>query len=102
MRAFRFFLPTAPCQGSTFTGVLRRCDVPSPSWPVSLDPQHLAAPPVVTAQVWASPAEMLATPLVSPETWTGVVRSVPVPSPSPPAQLYPQHIAAPPVVTAQV
>lgn len=45
---------------------------PLPSRPLLPSPQHIAAPAVVTAQVWLPPAVMLATPLVSPLTATGV------------------------------
>ena len=46
--------------GTTGTGVDRLMVVPSPSWPVSLDPQQYAAPAAVTAHVW------LVAPLLPP------------------------------------
>src|SRR5258706_502461 len=76
--------------------------VPSPSCPWSFDPQHSTPLPVVSAQVWEPPAEIAATPLSSPATSTGVRRCVVELSPSWPNALYPQHLAPPAVVSAQV
>ena len=39
----------------TATGVLEDVVVPLPSWPAAFEPQHLAAPAVVIAQVWLFP-----------------------------------------------
>src|SRR3989304_99762 len=36
----------------TSTGVLLQVVVPLPSWPSSLEPQHLTPPPLVSTQVW--------------------------------------------------
>ena len=69
--------------------------VPFPSCPKTLWPQHLTAPPLVSAQLWRLPAAIALTPLCSPETSTGVELSVVVPSPSCPAALSPQHLTAP-------
>jgi hypothetical protein len=66
----------------TFTGILLSVYVPFPSWPSLFIPQHLTAPPLVTAQVWAYPAAMALTPLLNPLTFTGVLLSVFVPFPS--------------------
>ena len=95
---------------TTFTGVeeaLLVLLVPSPNSPQALKPQHLTAPPVVRAHEWLSaPAETEATPEPNPTTSTGVVELVvelvEVPFPRPPALLFPQHLAAPLVVRAQV
>ena len=94
------------------TGAVRLLPkVPSPSWASMSLPQHFTAPPPVTAHVWEPPMSSSAllwlmaiveTPELNPDTSTGVDRSVVVPSPSWPASLWPQHLAAPPVVTAQV
>ena len=48
-----------------------------------------------------APGDTAATPLANPLTVAGVVRRVVVPSPSWPAQLSPQHAAAPVEVVAQ-
>ena len=45
----------------TSTGVLRLVLVPSPSWPLLFNPQHLTPPEVVTAQVCSPPPEICAT-----------------------------------------
>ena len=42
----------------TATGMLESFVAPFPSWPLPPLPQHLAAPDVVSAQVWAPPQEM--------------------------------------------
>ena len=76
--------------------------VPSPNWPEPFHPQHLTAPPAVTAQVWNSPAATALTPLPSPLTSIGVACPVVVPSPNWPTMLSPQHLSPPPFVTAQV
>ena len=73
-----------------------------PSWPFELLPQHFAAPPVVSAQVWFAPAEMAWTPLLSPLTSTGKLLFVVELIPSWPAELLPQHFAPPSAVRAQV
>ena len=93
---------TPDVRPETSTGVLLFVVVPSPSWPVSLLPQHLAPPEVVTAQVWKVLVVIDATPDVRPETSTGVLLVVVMPSPSWPPQLLPQHLTPPEVVTAQV
>ena len=41
----------------TSTGVVRVVNVPSPSAPKRLSPQHLRPPAVATAQVWEAAAE---------------------------------------------
>ena len=82
---------------TTSTGVLDWVVVPSPSQPV---PQHLTAPPVVTAHECWSPAETVAPPEPNPTTPTGVVDGLLVPSPSSPWMLCPQHLAAPLVAAA--
>jgi hypothetical protein len=48
------------------------------------------------------PAEIEATPEVRPATFTGVRLLVVVPSPSCPAELLPQHLTPPEVVSAHV
>jgi hypothetical protein len=59
-----------------------------PSWKESSWPQQYAAPAVVTAQVWLSPAAMAVTPLVRPLTATGMVDPMlVVPMPSSPSPL---------------
>src|SRR5947207_9218513 len=75
---------------------------PLPSWPLLLEPQHFAAPPVTIAQLWLCPAAIASTPLVRPVTWTGAPAFVPVtPLPSCPVALAPQHLTAP-LASAQV
>ena len=93
---------TPPVRPVTSTGVLRCVFVPSPSWPLPLNPQHLTPPAVVRAQMWLPLAETAATPEVRPVTSTGVLRCVFVPSPSWPVLLSPQHFTPPAVVRAQV
>ncbi len=53
----------------TSTGVVRPTVVPSPSWPESLNPQHLRPPPVVMAQAWPPPAATAVA--VAPEAGCG-------------------------------
>src|SRR5258706_127815 len=77
----------------------RSAVLPSPTWPVSLWPQHCASPRRVTAHVCISPAESIATPFASPVTSTGVSRVVVELSPRPPWPLHPQHRAPPLRVT---
>src|SRR5436190_1068623 len=86
----------------TSTGVGLLVNVPFPSWPLELDPQHFALPAVVSAHVWYVLAEIWAIPEERPETSTGVGLSTMVPSPSWPNPLSPQHFTPPPVVRAQV
>src|SRR5512143_3498147 len=74
----------------------------SPSWPALFLPQHFTAPAVVSAQVWPAPATIAITPLAKPLTETGVRRLVCVPSPSCPLVFVPQHLTAPPLVSAQL
>src|SRR5262245_32860750 len=66
----------------TSAGVVCPVDVPSPSWPRRLSPQHFAAPELVTAQASSEPAEIALTPVPRPATSTGVRCRVVVPSPS--------------------
>ena len=56
----------------------------------------------MTAHVYEAPAETAATPEVRPTSLMGVELDVVVPSPSSPWSLCPQHLAAPPAVTAHV
>src|SRR3990172_8273091 len=86
----------------TSTGVLLQVVVPLPSWPSSLEPQHLTPPPVVSAQVWLVPAATALTPLARPETSTGTLFSIVMPFPSSPLSLEPQHLPPPSLVSAQV
>src|SRR5262249_10936864 len=86
----------------TSTGVGRCVVLASPSCPSKLAPQHLMPPPVVSAQVWYSPALTATMPLESAVTSTGASRFVVELSPSCPKLLSPQHLTAPPVVTAQL
>ena len=76
--------------------------VPFPSRPKKFQPQHLAAPTRVTAQVKRKPVLIAVTLLESPETSTGTERFVVVPFPSVPSRLSPQHLTAPPLITAQL
>ena len=92
----------AAAQNTTSTGVELSVVVPFPSCPKLLSPQHLTAPPLVSAQLWTPPAAIAVTPLCSPETSTGVELSVVVPFPSCPKALKPQHLTAPPLVSAQL
>src|SRR5205814_2258906 len=48
----------------TLTGVLRSVDVPSPNPPDELSPQHLTAPLVTTAHMWASPPSSAVAPMM--------------------------------------
>ena len=89
----------------TSTGLLRCVVVPSPTSPVLFQPQHLAPPVVVRAQVWWPPETTAATPPVSPATSVGVVQTtLPqlCPSPNWPFSFFPQHVTAPNMVRAQV
>ena len=47
--------PELPPSPTTPTGVRRSLVVPSPTWPYSFSPQHLAAPAVIRAQLWVQP-----------------------------------------------
>jgi hypothetical protein len=95
----------------TWTGVERLVVLPSPSWPFSLPPQHIAAPAVVTAHVWFAPAEMAAMPLDKPTTSMGVDvhgKGSPITEhtacavpPNWPELSDPQHFALPAFVTTQ-
>ncbi len=58
-------------------------------------------PAVSRAQVWSLPAAIAVAP-VSPETVWGVLALKVVPFPSAPKAFFPQHFAAPPLITAQV
>src|SRR5262249_53169019 len=49
-------MATAPVSPLTATGVLRCVVVPSPIWPLALEPQHLAVPSVSRAQLNAPPS----------------------------------------------
>jgi hypothetical protein len=110
-RAHEWYRPvptsTAPLpRSNTFTGVVDPVVVPSPSWPLSLRPQHRTWPAVVMAQVWppklsAPLADIVVTGAML-MTVTGIDRSVEDPSPSCPALLRPQQRASPVVRTAQV
>src|SRR3990172_345410 len=83
---------TSLLRPDTSTGVVRFVVVPSPSWPLALEPQHLRPAAAVRAQVCEPPVATATTPLARPATSTGVVRFVIVPSPSWPLVLYPQHL----------
>ena len=83
----------------TPTGVVLSVVVPSPSWPLALEPQHFIVPSVSRAHEWRSPRAMLLA-VVMPDTPTGVVLSVVVPSPSWPWLFLPQHFIVPFVSTA--
>jgi hypothetical protein len=85
----------------TAVGTAESVTLLSPSWPVALDPQHIAAP-ATTAQVWSRPALMLVTPLDREVTTTGTALSLNVSLPSAPVELSPQHIAPPRLVTPHV
>ena len=66
--------------------------VPSPSWPLSLEPQHLRSALAVTyAHVWKFPSSSSPT---APPTLivVGVARLVVVPSPRWPLSFQPQHL----------
>ena len=69
-------------------------------------PQHLTPLAVVSAHMYCAPAARETTPLSKPFTSTGVELPVPLPlllpSPSWPEPLKPQHLTAPPVVSAHV
>ena len=76
-----------------------------PSWPLLFKPQHVTAPDVVSAQVWASPAA-IATTLLKPATGCGAGLGLLLPLlvvlPSWPYQFKPQHVTVPAVLSAQV
>jgi len=57
-------------------------EAPFPSWPWRLAPQHMASPPLPSAQVWRPPAVMLQIPLARPGTWTGTWLDVVEPFPN--------------------
>jgi hypothetical protein len=64
---------------------------------------YLAAPDVISAQVWIAPEEIATTPEDMPDTSVGVRALLPVaPNPSRPLAPVPHHLAAPDVVSAQV
>jgi hypothetical protein len=88
---------------TTSTGTALLTVEPLPSWPkLSLNPQHLAAPPEVTTQVLRLPAETETTPDDRPTTSTGTRLLLVELSPSCPCSLLPQHFTAPPSVRAHV
>ena len=59
----------------TETGEFLLIEVPSPSCPEELSPQHQIVLSVSSPQVWAPPALMLLA-VVIPGTWTGLVEVV--------------------------
>ncbi len=88
-------MPPGP---DTCTGTKELVVVASPSWPLSLRPQHHTVPSDRTAHEWVGPAarsrgvsEDAGPP--PPFTWIGVLRSVVVLSPTWPLLLSPQHQA---------
>jgi hypothetical protein len=69
-----------------------------PNWPMALEPQQAAPPPVNTAQVWFWPTAIVEIPVSRPTpptpfTRTGVLRFVVELSPNWPEELEPQHWA---------
>ncbi len=91
---------TPPPTAEATTGTVWLVVEPSPSWPLAFAPQHTTMPLVFSAQVWYAPAAMADTPLARPETATGVELSVKEAFPSWPPRLLPQHLTAPPDVSA--
>src|SRR5262249_43581585 len=75
---------------------------PSPSWPVSFNPQHQTVPSLLRTQVCQPPAETSTTLAPSAVTWTGKGLSTLVPSPSWPKSFAPQHQSVPPSRRAHV
>ena len=53
------------------TGTTLSVDVPLPSWPALLRPQH-CTPPLITAQVWIVPVATAVAPLPGANTVTGI------------------------------
>ena len=84
----------APVRLKTATGVLDVVQLPSPSWPSALLPQHTTVVSALVAHVWKPPAASEVT-LVSPVTFTGVEEDVKDPLPSWPKLLLPQHRTVP-------
>src|ERR1019366_1823895 len=84
------------------TGTALPVVVPSPNWPLELDPQHHRVPAVLTAQVWAQRTLTEAQSLAWVLSCTGTALPVVVPSPSWPELLDPQHHRVPAVLIAQV
>src|SRR5437588_11567137 len=62
---------TPEVRPETSTGVVLSVVVPFPSWPQSLNPQHFAPPPVVTAQACKVPAEIAVAPALRTATAPG-------------------------------
>ena len=91
-----------PLNELTVTGILLDVNVPIPSSPSRLKPQHLNTPELFKAQDCPPPLEILIIPEVSPLTFTGVFEVVLLALPSWPKLLYPQHLTAPAVVKAHV
>src|SRR5437899_6587420 len=73
----------------------------TPSWPQALSPQHHAAPPGSSAQVWSAPAEIWLNDR-PPATLTGTMPPGAPGLPRTPYSLLPQQLAAPPASSAQV
>ena len=74
-----------------------------PSWPAKFEPQHLAPPLLVSAQVCAGlPAEIATTPLIRPVAAAGTGLPVVVPLPNCPKSFAPQHRTPDVVDKAQV
>src|SRR5664280_1900924 len=74
----------------------------SPSWPFAFQPQHQAAPALVSPQVCQRPDVIEANVTPPCCTATGTCSSVVVLSPSWPFAFQPQHQAAPALVSPQL
>jgi hypothetical protein len=90
----------------TAVGLFLSPELPIPSSPLLLPPQHKMLPPTMTAQVWMYPAEMATaeTPEPSP-TVVGLLIKPPngtLSIPSWPFELAPQHRTPPLVANAHV
>ena len=83
------------------TGILLFVVLELPSCPYRFPPQQKVVPVPDSAQLWLLPLLTEMKPLPNPCTSTGVVLEVLVPFPSFPPSLLPQHLTAPPWVTAQ-
>src|SRR6476469_2777748 len=96
----------APVRPVTVTGVAENWpgpEIPFPSSPKELSPQHFTVPPTTTAQaqVWNS-AELMASAPVRPATARGGDEKLLIdPVPSSPALLMPQHLTVPVTSNAQ-
>src|SRR5262245_44077868 len=96
-------MSATPLRPTTSTGTELLTNVPSPSCPSNLCPQHFTVPVASNAHVWYPPvAVAIATAPVNPLTVTGTGLLTAVPSPSWPKLLSPQHFTSPVERSAQL